>query len=128
LSISVGIIIAILMAFSYFVTPVTLIWGWTRWARQPKRKTFPETLSLIGFIFGTASAVLAIASIAYAQLHHFAFYDPLLLRIFRWGGLLSLGGILFGLSGVGRPGPLRWHAPACGLGMLAFWLLSAEGE
>jgi hypothetical protein len=53
---------------------------------------------------------------------------PLLLRIFRWGGLLSLAGILFGICGVWRPGPLRWQAPVCGLGTLAFWLLAAEGE
>jgi hypothetical protein len=73
-------------------------------------------------------AVLAASSVAYAQVHHFPFYDPLLLRIFRWGGLLSLAGILFGICGVWRPGPLRWQAPVCGLGTLAFWLLAAEGE
>jgi hypothetical protein len=35
---------------------------------------------------------------------------------------------VFGIGGVWRPGPLRWHAPICGLGMSAFWLLAAEGE
>jgi hypothetical protein len=127
-SISTDIIFGILIALSYLVAPVTLIWGWTRWARQPKQRTLPAILSLIGFMFGTASAVLGASSVSYAQVHHFPFYDPLLLRIFRWGGLLSLAGILFGIGGAWRPGPLRWQAPVCGLGMLAFWLLAAEGE
>ena len=128
MSISVQIIFGILIVLGYLVTPVALIWGWTRWARRPKQQTVSAILSLFGFIFATASGILAVSSVAFAQVHHFPYYDPLLLRIFRWGGLLSLAGILFGISGVWRPGPLRWHAPACGVGMLAFWLLAAEGE
>jgi len=127
-SISIQIIFGILMALGYLVTPVMLIWGWMRWARQPQQRTVAAILSLIGFTFGTASAILAVSTIAYAHVHHFPFYDPLLLRIFRWGGVLSLAGIGFGISGVWRTGPLRWHAPVCGLGMFAFWLLAAEGE
>jgi len=122
------IIVGILIALGYLVTPTALIWGWTTWTRQPKQKTLPAILSLIGFIFATASAILAVSSIAYAQVHHFPYYDPLLLRIFRWGGLLSLAGLLFGIGGVWRPGALRWHAPLCGLGMLAFWFIAATGE
>ena len=51
------------------------------------------------------------------------FYDPLLLRIYRWGALLSLAGTAFALIGVWRPGPLRWHAPAC-----AAWGLFCSGS
>jgi hypothetical protein len=127
-SISVEIIFGILIFLGYLVTPVALIWGWTRWARQPGQRTVLAALSLIGFIFATASAVLVVSSIAYAQVHHFPYYDPLLLRIFRLGCLLSLAGIVFGISGVWRSGPLRWHAPVSGLGMLAFWVVAAEGE
>ncbi|MBI3477612.1 MAG: hypothetical protein HY010_17915 [Acidobacteria bacterium] len=126
--ISVQIMFAILMALGYLVTPVALIWGWTRWARQQEQRSVPAILSLLGFIFATASAVIAVSFAAYAQLHHFPYYDPLLLRIFRWGVLLSLSGILFAIGGVWRSGPLRWHALVCGLGMSAFWLLAAEGE
>jgi len=122
------IIVGILIALGYLVTPTALIWGWTSWTRQPKQTTLPAILSLIGFIFATASAILAVSSVAYAQVHHFPYYDPLLLRIFRWGGVLSLAGLLFGIGGVWRPGALRWHAPLCGLGTLAFWFIAATGE
>jgi hypothetical protein len=114
-SMPINITFGILIVLSYLVTPVALIWGWTRWAGQPRNRTVPAILSLIGFIFATASAILAALSVGYAQVHHFPYYDALLLRIFRWGGLLSLAAILFGVSGVWRPGPLRWHAPVCGL-------------
>ena len=128
MSISVQIIFGILIVLGYLVTPIVLIWGWARWTREPRQRTVPAILSLVGFILATASAILALGSVAYAQVHHFPYYDPLLLRIFRWGGLLSIVGILFGIGGVWRPGSLRWHAPLCGVGMLAFWLLAAEGE
>jgi hypothetical protein len=98
-SISIQVMFGILVAIGYFVTPVALIWGWTRWARQPRQRTVPALLSLIGFVLATASAILAVSSVAYAQVHHFPYYDP-----------------------------LRWHALICGLGTFAFWLLAAEGE
>ena len=129
MSASSQVIVAVLAALGYVVSPVMLIWGWARWkASQPKVKTVPAILSLIGFILGTLSGVLAVSSAGYAQIHHFEYYDPLLLRIFRLGLLLSLAAILFGISGVWRQSSLRWHSPICGLGMLAFWILAASGE
>jgi hypothetical protein len=75
-SISVGIIVGILIAIGYLVTPVALIWAWISWARQPRQRTIPASLSLTGFVFATASAVLATSSVAYAQVHHFRFTIP----------------------------------------------------
>jgi hypothetical protein len=98
------------------------------WAKSPKLRTIASVLSLIGFILATASALLVLLSAAYAQIHHFPYYDPLLLRIFRWGLLLSFCGMVFGIGGVWRLSSLRWHAPVSGLGMLAFWIMAAEGE
>ena len=112
----------------YLVSPTMLIWGWTRWAMSPKLRTIASVLSLVGFVFATASALLAISSIAYAEIHHFSYYDPLLLRIFRWGVLLSFCGVVFGIGGVWKPSSLRWHAPVSGLGMLLFWIMAASGE
>jgi hypothetical protein len=77
----------------------------------------------------TASGLLATSSVLYAHaIGGFPFYDPLLLRIYRWGALLSLSGTVFAFIGVWRPGPLRWHAPACAVGTLLFWFAAAMGE
>jgi hypothetical protein len=104
-----------------------LIWGWARWINHPKLRTVPSILSLAGFVLAMASALLAVSSIAYAQvIHGFRFYDPLLMRLFRWGILLSLGAIMFGVGGVWRPSSLRWHAPVAAIGTLAFWAMAAE--
>ena len=66
---------------------------------------------------------------AYARaIHGFAFYDPTLLGIYRWGFLLSIGGIVLGLTGISMPNALRWHAPLAGLGMLASWMIAAAAE
>lgn len=122
------VLFGVLVALGFLVSPMVLIWGWVRWVKLPKTRTIVPTLSLIGFILATASALLAVLTTGYAQIHHFPYYDPLLLRIFRWGLLLSLSGIVFGIGGVWRPNSLRWHAPVSGLGMLAFWIMMASAE
>lgn len=104
---STQVIFWIMGAFGYLGSPTILIWGWARWLRQPKPRTVLAILSMIGFVLATASAVLAVSSIIFAQFHHFPYYDPLLLRIFRTGTLLSLAGIAFGVSGAWRATSLR---------------------
>src|ERR1700722_7080666 len=103
LSTSVQLILGTLIVLGFLVAPIALIWGWARWVRLPKLRTVPSLLSLIGFVLATASALLAVSAVAYAFVVHFPYYDPLLLRIYRLGVLLSLGGIVFGIGGVWRP-------------------------
>jgi len=104
-------------------------WGWARWFRRTQPRTVPAILSLIGFTLATASGLLAVSSVLYAHaIGGFPFYDPRLLRVYRWGGLLSLSGLVFGIAGVWRPGPVRWLAPVCSFGTLLFWFASAMGE
>jgi hypothetical protein len=122
------VMFAILFGVAYLGPPILLIWGWLRWTLRPRLWSAFSVMSFVGFCLATLSALLAISSIAYAQVHHFPYYDPLLLRIFRSGALLSLGGIVFGVGGVWRPTPLRWHAPASALAMLWFWTVAASGE
>jgi len=123
------LIFGVLVAAGYFVLPVVLIWGWARWINLAKLGSASSVLSLAGFVLATASALLAVSSIAYAQvIHGFRFYDPSLMRLFRCGVLLSLGAIVFGLGGLWRPSSLRWHAPVAAIGTLAFWIMAAEAE
>jgi hypothetical protein len=125
---SVEFIFVILLAFGYLASPVFLFWGWVRWLKQSKPQTITSLLSLSGFVFASASGLLAVLSIAFAQVHTFGYYDPSLIRIFRWGVSLSLTGLCLGIGGAWRTSSLRWLSPLAALGTLAFWILSAAGE
>ena len=123
-------VLVVLVAVGFYLgLPVLTIWGWVRWFRRTQPRTLPSILSLIGLTLATASGLLAVSSVLYAHaIGGFPFYDPRLLIIYRWGGLLSLSGLVFGIAGVWRPGPVRWLAPVCSLGTLLFWFASAMGE
>src|SRR5258708_15644353 len=124
------IVLGILFVIStYMLLPAAIIWGWIRWIRYEKARSVISYFAAIGFAFATASGLLAVSAIIFA--HHirgFPFYDPRLLKIYRWGALLSLTGITFAAGGAWKPSPLRWLAPACTLGTLLFWLGAAAGE
>jgi len=129
MSTSVQVFFGTLVFIGYIVAPVTLVWGWTRWAVERDPRTVSSVLSMIGFVSATASAALAVSAIIYANLiHGFRYYDPLLLRIFRSGILLSLTGILFSVGGLWRRNALRWYAPVSAFATLAFWVMAAAGE
>jgi hypothetical protein len=117
-----------LAALAYLVSPVLLICGWAQWRRQPKQRTVFSILSLVGIVLATTSALLAIAAIAYAQIHRFPHQDPLLIKLYRVGMILSRSGLVFGIGGVWRPNSVRWYAPASALSTLAFWMLAATSE
>lgn len=123
-------VLVVLLAVGFYVgLPAAMIWGWVRWWKRTQPRTPFSILSLIGFTLATASGLLAILAMLYARaVGGFQFYDPLLLRIYRWGALLSLSGIVFAVIGVWRPSPLRWHAPVCAIGTLLFWFAAAMGE
>jgi hypothetical protein len=99
-----------------------------RWAKH-SQQTVSAVLSLVGFSLASTSGLLGILTAAYAILiRPFPFYDPVLLNIYRWGILISLSGIAFAVGGVWRRNPLRWYAPACAVGTLLFWFITASGE
>jgi hypothetical protein len=125
MSISVMILIGFLVVMGVVVAPVMLTWGWIRWVKLPKVKTVWGILSLAGFMLATASALLAIAGLAIANVDWFAYYDPKLMQILVWGVTVSLAGLLFAGGGVWRKSPLRWHALVSAFGTLCFWLLEA---
>src|SRR5438477_12958241 len=126
---AVGILMVLFRDGFYAGLPGLLIWGWVRWFKRTHPRTLSSILSLVGLSLATASALLAIPSTVYAHaIGGFPYYDPRLLRIYRWGGLLSLSGIVFGFAGLWRPGPVRWLAPVCSLGTALFWFASAMGE
>jgi hypothetical protein len=109
--------------------PPLMIWGWVRWAKRTQPRTAFSIMSWAGLSLATLSALLAISTLIYAQaIGGFPLYDPLLLKIYRWGLSISLVGIICAIGGIWRAGPVRWHAPACTAGMLLFWFLAAISE
>jgi len=123
------LIVAIAVVGVYLALPVVTIWGWIRWARRSHGSSLSSILSLASFTFATGSGLLAVCSVLYAHaIGGFPFYDPLLMRIYAAGSLMSLTAILLSLGGVWRPNLLRWHAPVCAVGTLLFWFASALGE
>jgi len=123
------VLLPIVAVVFYALLPSAMVWAWMRWWRNSQNRTVCSFLSLVGLGLATSSAILMIVTTIYAhQIGGFPFYDPLLLRIYRWGGLLSSAGIVFGVGGVWRPNPLRWLTPACALGMFLLWGMLAMGE
>jgi uncharacterized BrkB/YihY/UPF0761 family membrane protein len=113
----------------YLILPLAILVGWVRWLHRRTLPSLFSVLSLLAFGLATCSALLALSSVIYAHfIGGFPFYDPRLLRIYRWGGSLSLGGMILGVVGCWRRSPLRWYAPLCSIGMSVFWAFAAMGE
>jgi|SRR5579863_4897832 len=111
------------------VLPAAIIAGWIRWVRSRAPETPFSLLSLLAFGLATGSGLLALISLIYAHaIGGFPYYDPRLLRFYRWGGILSDVGLVLGIIGCWRRNPLRWYAPLCALGMSVFWVAAAMGE
>jgi|SRR5215469_1175792 len=116
---AVEIVLAVFLVVGiYGGVPALMLWGWARWLGRTQPRTVPVILSLIGFTLATASGLLAVSSVVWAHsIGGFPYYDPRLLRMYRWGALLSLSGLVFGIAGASRPGLLRcapWELPCSG--------------
>src|SRR5271168_2393929 len=124
-NLAAGLVVVLFYGAIAFV----LVTGWVRWAWQPQPRNAFSLFALLGFSLATISLIIAVASILYARkIGGFPYYDPLLLRIFRWGTIFSLGGLLFSVAGVWRRSALRWYAVALSILTFFFWLVSAAGE
>jgi hypothetical protein len=119
----------LVVALFYGATAFVVVTGWVRWARQSQPRNTFSRFALIGFALANVSLIIAVAGIVYARkIGGFSYYDPRLMRLFRWGGLFSLGGFLFSAVGVWRRSALRWYAVALSLLTLFFWFASAMSE
>jgi hypothetical protein len=122
--------LGVLVALTLFVgTPALLIWGWTRWPCRTRPLRVASVFSWIGLALATASALIYLRSASYAVvIGGFPFYDPVLMRIYRTGSLLSLVALMFGFAGAFTTGPVRWHAPVAAAGTLFAWFAAAMGD
>jgi len=117
-----GVLFGICVCFGL---PAMTIWGWFRWAQQRDFKQFGSFVSLIAFICATLSGMLALFSVVYVQSAQLTAYDFRWARLLRIGLLISASAVLLSLFGIWRRSSLRWHAPACAIGMLFVWAMMA---
>jgi hypothetical protein len=108
---------------------IVFISGWERWVRRARIQIPVSKLSFMGFLLGTASALLAIGSALYAiTIGGFGYREARLLKILAIGLLLSLAGLVLSICGIWRKSILRWHAPFLSFGMSLLWLVWTTGE
>lgn len=127
------IFLAFLFALGYLITPILIVWGWVRWIKEgPRLWTIASTLSFVGFLLATASALYGLWTIGYGAEGGFITshgYLPnygLFYRFVRRGAILSVLGFAFAICGVWRRSVVRWQAPATAVGTFACWLLLAS--
>ena len=124
-----SLVFGIFVVLIYLFLPLAVVWGWVRWMKSKRTQGIISYFALTGFALATASILLAISAVLYARhIGGFPYYDPRLLRIYRWGSLLSLTGFTFAVVGLWKPSPLRWFAPVCTLGSLVYWIGMAAAE
>jgi hypothetical protein len=132
MTLSSGVFFAALFGLGYIVAPTMLVWGWARWIGQrPRQWNVSSSLSFVGFVLVTASALYGLWMILYganggfrSSYSSYSLDAGVLYRFIGRGVVLTLAGMLFGIGGMWRRGPIRWHSPASAVGMLAFWLIA----
>jgi len=120
----------ILLAVVYFASayvgvPLSLFMGWRKCKSVIAEKTFVAWLALTSLTIATLSTALAVGSLLHGG---WAYYDPTLMKIYRYGILLSLVAFVLGLAAIWKRTPIRWFAPIASFGMLMFWLGAAISE
>ncbi len=124
---SVYPIIALIVIADLGTLPL-ICWAWVRFVREDLRKR-STWLSVMSLLLATGSAILGIAAFLYSKsVGGFPFYDPRLMRIYFYGGVLSLAGALVGAIGLFFKSSVRWQAPLAAVGTLLFWIGCAAGE
>lgn len=123
------LLFAVLILGAYLGAPTFLIWGWVMWIGHPEERNRSTVISFAGLLLATASGLLAVSAVTYSVwTGGYRYYDPRLLRIFRWGLSLSLTGVVLSALDTGRRNLIRWHALCSSIGTLLFWLVAIEAE
>jgi hypothetical protein len=120
-AIFIGVVIWIAL-----LLPALMIWGWARWFKVPGEKTLSSKLALGGFVFANISVLIGLSALLFA--HNTSgspVLNPWLLRLYSFGLVASVLGVLLSLAGLRRSSPLRWPGLLCAGGILLFWLFTS---
>jgi hypothetical protein len=109
---------------AYIVAPVSLIWGWARWIKEPKSWSFPSLISFVAFVIASASSALGLVTIIVGMWGVFEERYDGFYRVVDFGTIISLLGNFVAIGGIWRRSPLRWHALASAAASLGFWAVA----
>ena len=113
----------------WVVIPALLFRSWLLWLRQknqPSTRSF--SFSWIGLVLASLSSLTAIGGFVFSAVVGPAYYDPVLMKIFFTGLLISLAALLAGLCGLQGKDSIRWHSVALGSSTVLFWFFSMSFE
>jgi hypothetical protein len=105
---------------------VLILWHWMRSSPRIAEPVWRGYFAIGAATFAGISVMLWVFSFVLARkVGGFGYYDPVLMRFYRWGSVTGLAGIVAGFGGTGK---LKW--PACGLStlMTLLWLFAATDE
>jgi hypothetical protein len=115
--------------FTFVVWPFAVVFGWVRWVHSVRQRSLLPKLSLASHSFATLSLLVGLAGVLFADsTQGFNFWDPSLLKIYRAGFALSVGGLVLAAIGATRTNPLRWSAPLAAIACTLFWISSISTE
>ena len=105
---------------------ILILWHGMRRSPRVAEPTWRGYFAIVAAGLAGISVALWVGSFVWAhRIGGFAYYDPVLMRFYRWGSVTGLGGLVCGFGGAGK---LKW--PVCGLAtiMTLLWLIAATGE
>jgi len=105
---------------------VFIFWYWMRSSPGIAEPVWRGYSAIGATTLAGISVMLWVFSFVWARkIGGFGYYDPVLMRFYRWGSVTGLAGLVAGFGGAGK---LKW--PACGLStfMTLLWLIAAAGE
>jgi hypothetical protein len=103
-----------------------ILWHWMRTSPKIAKPAWRGYFAVGAATLAAISVLLWVASFVWARkIGGFAYYDPVLMRFYRWGAVTGLCGLVAGFGGTGK---LKW--PVCGLAtfMTLLWIIAAAGE
>ena len=102
---------------AFVAAPSTLVIGWMRVAKHAHPRT---AVSLAGFVLGTSSLTPLIYCLTFEGLRLHT-YVPSLFRVYQWGTVFAVSGLIVSIGGVLQKNSLRWIAPLLSLSMIVLW-------
>jgi hypothetical protein len=112
----------------FVLTPVVMVWGWTRYAKNPKNWNLASIFSLGALALATLSSLFSVMFLLHApSMNGGIWIFDRWANFFANGILFNLGAIALGFLGLWKRNPLRWPAMVCASVTFPFWFVVGVG-